>query len=247
MADASDPGARATVIGPTIVIRGKLKSDEDLVIRGRIEAAISCSRQVNIEQDGVVKADIAADSVVVSGVVVGNLVAQSQIELNPEARVVGDISAPLVVMKDGARLRGKIDTQAVDEAMEAPFQERTEPQVTVPAAAAAAAARPAPATLPAPLGPVPMSAVARPQPQRATARKPDSVPPPSGQVAAGSAPVPVPLAYIVEPPPLSVIGEDQVIGEEDDPDMPEVEITEGPDPLALFTIDEALEEAERKS
>ena len=39
-----------TAIGPTIVIKGKLKSDEDLIVRGRIEAEISSSKALLVEK-----------------------------------------------------------------------------------------------------------------------------------------------------------------------------------------------------
>ena len=45
---AAGPAPTTTAIGPTIVIKGKLKSDEDLIVRGRIEAEISSSKALFI-------------------------------------------------------------------------------------------------------------------------------------------------------------------------------------------------------
>ena len=67
MADIKD---KCTIIGPTIAIRGKVKADEDLVIRGRIYASISSTKLVHIDKDGVVKANVEAESILISGVVV---------------------------------------------------------------------------------------------------------------------------------------------------------------------------------
>ena len=36
--------ATTTAIGPTIIIKGKLRSDEDLIVKGRVEAEISSSK-----------------------------------------------------------------------------------------------------------------------------------------------------------------------------------------------------------
>jgi cytoskeletal protein CcmA (bactofilin family) len=138
MADFKD---KCTIIGPTVAIRGKVKADEDLVIRGRIDASISSTKLVHVDKDGVVKANVEAESVLISGVVVGDITATARVELMGTARVVGDIASPLMVINDGARLRGKIDMPAVDKAMEERYVEQ--PKVAVQPKPAAVAAAPA--------------------------------------------------------------------------------------------------------
>jgi len=144
MADFKD---KCTIIGPTVAIRGKVKADEDLVIRGRIDASISSTKLVHVDKDGVVKANVEAESVLVSGVVVGDITATARVELMGTARVVGDIASPLMVINDGARLRGKIDMPAVDKAMEERYVEPPKMAAQPKPAAVAAAPAPAPAAL----------------------------------------------------------------------------------------------------
>jgi cytoskeletal protein CcmA (bactofilin family) len=144
MADFKD---KCTIIGPTVAIRGKVKADEDLVIRGRIDASISSTKLVHVDKDGVVKANVEAESVLISGVVVGDITATARVELMGTARVVGDIASPLLVINDGARLRGKIDMPAVDKAMEERYVEQPKAAVQ-PKPAAVAAAPPALAAKP---------------------------------------------------------------------------------------------------
>src|ERR1041384_162200 len=86
----------ATDIGPTIVIRGKLKSQEDLVVRGRIEAEVSSTQAFLVETSGVVRANVHAQSAKIRGVVVGNVAAEQKIEIAAEGRMVGDVRAPRV-------------------------------------------------------------------------------------------------------------------------------------------------------
>ena len=64
-----------TTIGPTIVIRGKLRSGEDLIVKGRIDAEITSSKALLIENSGIVNADVQVESVRVSGVLAGNITA----------------------------------------------------------------------------------------------------------------------------------------------------------------------------
>jgi cytoskeletal protein CcmA (bactofilin family) len=123
MAEKKDSGAEGTAtttaIGPTIVIRGKLKSDEDLIVKGRIDAEIQSSKALLIENSGVVKANVRVKSARISGVVVGNISAEDKVEIASDGRVVGDLLSPRIVISDGAAFRGRIDMQSFDEGRDA--------------------------------------------------------------------------------------------------------------------------------
>jgi len=127
--------ATTTAIGPTIVIKGKLKSDEDLIVKGRIDAEISSSKALYIENSGVIKANVRVKSVRVSGVLVGNINAEDKVEIAPDGRVVGDLMAPRIVISDGAAFRGRIDMQNFEEGRESkPAAEAEKKPVAAPAA-----------------------------------------------------------------------------------------------------------------
>jgi cytoskeletal protein CcmA (bactofilin family) len=112
MADQSKD--TTTAIGASIVIRGKLKSAEDLVVKGRIEAEVTSSKALFIENSGVIKANVKVQAAKISGVVVGNITAEQKVEIAPDGRVIGDLLAPRIVLNDGAAFRGKIDMQTFD-------------------------------------------------------------------------------------------------------------------------------------
>jgi cytoskeletal protein CcmA (bactofilin family) len=137
-----------TAIGPTIVIKGKLKSDEDLIVHGRIEAELSSSKALFVENSGIIKANVSVKSAKISGVVVGNITAEERIEIAPDGRVVGDLKAPRIIISDGAAFRGRIDMQSFEEAREAGPKhgpaavERVGPPTQVPATAATHSAAP---------------------------------------------------------------------------------------------------------
>lgn len=119
MASGDKPEAiGTTTIGPTIIIRGRLKVDENLNVKGRIDAEISSSKALIIEDSGIVKADVRVQSAKISGVLVGNITAEEKIEIAPTGRVVGDLRAPRIVISDGAAFRGKIDMRGFDEQRE---------------------------------------------------------------------------------------------------------------------------------
>ncbi len=102
-------GSDNTVIGPSILISGKLTGDEDLTIRGRVEGEVNLTRTLIVEPSGIVKANVSVKNAIISGVVVGNIAATESVELTQEGRMVGDIRSPRVIIVDGASFRGQID------------------------------------------------------------------------------------------------------------------------------------------
>jgi cytoskeletal protein CcmA (bactofilin family) len=124
--------ATTTAIGPTIVIKGKLRSDEDLVVRGRIEAEIQSSKALLVENSGIIKANVRVKSARISGVLVGNITAEERVEIAPDGRMVGDITAPKIIINDGAAFRGRIDMQNFDEAGEGRHEPKSEPVASAP-------------------------------------------------------------------------------------------------------------------
>ena len=159
-----------TVIGPSILISGKLTGDEDLTVRGRVEGELSLTKTLIVEPSGVVKANVTVKNAVVSGVVVGNIQASESVELTHEGRMVGDIRAPRVIIVDGASFRGRVDMGELPPGRSLP--ERSTPRTQL---------RPTVRSLPPP-PPRPATAAARPAATGATAtasaaaRKPGGMP-----------------------------------------------------------------------
>ncbi len=99
-----------SVIGPTVVFKGELSADEDLIIEGQVEGTIAHHKKhLTVGRQGRVKADIHASSVIVLGQVVGNIHSEGVVSLAKGAEVTGDISCGRISMEDGARFKGKID------------------------------------------------------------------------------------------------------------------------------------------
>jgi cytoskeletal protein CcmA (bactofilin family) len=185
-----------TVIGPSILINGKLTGDEDLTVRGRVEGELTLTKTLIVEPSGVVKANVTVKNAVVSGVVVGNIQASESVELTQEGRMVGDIRAPRVIIVDGASFRGRVDMGELPPGRSLP--ERTTPRAQLrptvrslppppprpAAAAAAAAARPgsAGASVPAKKAGAGMPGIVRGE-----AARPAPPPPPAPPVVAAGA------------------------------------------------------------
>jgi cytoskeletal protein CcmA (bactofilin family) len=132
------PVARSgqATIGPSIVIRGEVSGNEDLLIQGQVDGSVALDlHSVTVGGGGRVKADIAGRVITVEGTVEGNLRAKEQIILRGSSTVHGDLKAPRVVLEDGASFRGLVDMGAREVAA-------TESHPTEKAAARPAAGTP---------------------------------------------------------------------------------------------------------
>ena len=180
----------STIIGPSILISGKLSGDEDLTVRGRVEGELSLTRTLIVEPSGIVKANVAVRNAIDSGVVVGNITATESVELTREGRMVGDIRSPRVIIVDGASFRGRVDMGTAEPRA---ASERTERPVQRPVALTRPVVRPQaqpprpalklptkPALPPAP----PPRVVVEPRVERVEAAKPAPPPPPQPVVVA---------------------------------------------------------------
>jgi cytoskeletal protein CcmA (bactofilin family) len=114
------PVARSTgqaMIGPSIVVRGEVSGNEDLLIMGQLDGSVALDvNSVTVGGGGRVKADITGRIITIEGNVEGNLNAKEQIILRGSAVVQGDIKAPRVVLEDGASFRGLVDMGPRDAA-----------------------------------------------------------------------------------------------------------------------------------
>ena len=172
--------AQSTIVGESILITGNLSGDEDLTILGRVEGSISLSKTLIIDESGVVKAEISVRNAVVSGIVVGNITATDSVQVTESGRLVGDLRAPRIIIKPGARVRGQVDMGDLEAVrLSAPLPARTN---TGLARSSTPTARPTPPSLP---------------PRRAT------TPPPAPVRAATPTPAPTARAMAPASAPLA--------------------------------------------
>lgn len=100
-------------IGKSITIRGDLSGNEDLVIEGTVDGKVELpDNQLTVGADGAVRAEISAKSVVVVGKVTGNIRGSERIEIQATGSVEGDVSAPRLIVAEGAVLNGAIEMGA---------------------------------------------------------------------------------------------------------------------------------------
>jgi cytoskeletal protein CcmA (bactofilin family) len=111
-APAAVPAARtggACVIGSKTTVKGEISGDEDVLVEGVVEGQIRINKDLRVGPGGTVKATIDAQSVVVSGEVIGDCHAANRVEIQASGRLTGNIRAPRVVIAEGAVFKGNSD------------------------------------------------------------------------------------------------------------------------------------------
>jgi len=100
---------RTSILGPTIQFKGELSAEEDLIIQGRIDGTISHKQRLTIGREGAVHANVDAQSVVIEGVMEGDVRAEKSVAVKETARMTGNIAAPSVTIQQGANFNGNVD------------------------------------------------------------------------------------------------------------------------------------------
>ena len=103
-----------TFLGKDASFVGELEFKGTLCIDGKFEGQIVTSDTLIISQDGIIEADIEAGIVICDGVVKGNIVASTKVELHPNSNIVGNVQSPSLIIEIGARLDGKCDMSRKD-------------------------------------------------------------------------------------------------------------------------------------
>jgi cytoskeletal protein CcmA (bactofilin family) len=104
------PPLIATTLGKETSFSGTLKFKDSLRIKGRFEGEIDSMGRLFIDGDAVVKARrIRASSVIVGGVVHGDIEAADRLEMLPSAKVYGNVRTSKLRIADGVVFEGKCE------------------------------------------------------------------------------------------------------------------------------------------
>jgi cytoskeletal protein CcmA (bactofilin family) len=102
--------------GQSIVIKGDISGNEDLVIAGRVEGSITLNgRVLTLAAGSHVEGEIEAGTVVVSGEVNGTIEARERLEIKSTAVVEGKLSTTRLIVADGSQIKAQVEMGARDE------------------------------------------------------------------------------------------------------------------------------------
>ncbi len=95
------------VIGENSFFTGSFVINGSLRIDGRFEGKSLQAEQIYIGHTGRIKTSISAVSIIVEGLIIGNINATSRVLLMPTAKVFGDIKTPELIIQNGVILEGR--------------------------------------------------------------------------------------------------------------------------------------------
>ena len=99
-----------TTLGPSLTITGDITCQEDMTIHGTVKGTITMQQgTLVVAQTGTAEANVQGSTITVHGKVSGDLTATDKIELTDTATVSGTISAPALLLREGAVFNGIID------------------------------------------------------------------------------------------------------------------------------------------
>jgi cytoskeletal protein CcmA (bactofilin family) len=116
---AGTPGKRTSGAGGTgggsVVSSSAILYDDpgdrrNLIVEGTVDARVALhAHDVSISTTGRIQGDLHGTRIRVEGEVVGNLFGEEEVVIHGSASVLGKITAPSVIVEEGARFKGKIE------------------------------------------------------------------------------------------------------------------------------------------
>ena len=105
-----EPRRRAANIGESVVIKGEVTAEEDLLVAGRVEGRLSVEGHVlTIGPNASILADVRAGVAIVGGEIKGSVSASDKVEVREGGSIDGDITTPRIAVADGGCVRGRVD------------------------------------------------------------------------------------------------------------------------------------------
>ena len=109
------PGRKGiSTLSPDAVFIGELQGTDDIQVEGRLEGKVDIKGQFTVASSGVVKAEVKARRVQISGRVIGDVTGEESVELHPTAQLEGNITCAKVVIQEGAQFKGSVDMRTRD-------------------------------------------------------------------------------------------------------------------------------------
>ena len=99
--------AASNVIGENSFFSGSFIVNGSLRIDGCFEGKNLQAEQLYIGHTGKIRTNISASSIIVEGLIIGNISASSRVLLMPTAKVYGDIKTPELIIQNGVILEGR--------------------------------------------------------------------------------------------------------------------------------------------
>ncbi len=101
-------GSSLTIIAQGCRFDGTVSGSGDIHVQGELLGEVASSGTLVVAENGTARANIHARTVIVAGSVQGDVSADEKIELTPSANLRGNITAPRIMIQEGATFEGQV-------------------------------------------------------------------------------------------------------------------------------------------
>lgn len=117
-----------TILGPGSAISGDIKVNGFVRIDGDIDGNLETDGNVIIGEKARIRGNVTSKSIIIGGIIVGNVHSQESVKLLPESVVIGDIISHKVQIADSAVFHGHCISIKDDEKYNSESQEYLQSQ-----------------------------------------------------------------------------------------------------------------------
>lgn len=116
--DSKPMGRVDTVIGQEASLRGSYNSKHSIRVDGEIYGNVTSEDGVIVGDKGMIRGNLTGKSILIGGKVKGNIRASQRLEIESSAQVEGDISAPVIIIEDGAMFDGNCQMEEASKVID---------------------------------------------------------------------------------------------------------------------------------
>ena len=107
--------SRKLIVGREITLSGEIKSCDQLIVEGSVEANLQNSREMDIAESGLFKGSASIEEAEVRGRFEGNLTVRKRLLIRATGRVSGTIRYGQIEIECGGQISGDIQAQPGDD------------------------------------------------------------------------------------------------------------------------------------
>jgi len=111
-------GIPFSILGSQTFFQGKLILKGEARLAGQVEGSILAEDILIIEEGANIKGDIQGNFVEICGTFEGNIQVSDTLRITSTAKILGEISACKLIVEEGAKLKGKINSLDIPKTIE---------------------------------------------------------------------------------------------------------------------------------
>jgi len=108
----ADTDGKRLIVGKQIRMSGEIAGCEKLIVEGKVDAKLSEVKSLEVTANGAFNGDAQVENAVIAGTYEGTLRVSGHLEIGPAGTVKGSVSYKTIMVANGGKLQGSIETIA---------------------------------------------------------------------------------------------------------------------------------------